>query len=608
MTERSASSSSNDRGGDGRDIALERRFETAADAAGIGVWQWDLAPNTFDYSACAKAIYGFGPDHTLTYEDVARATHPNDRQHALDLARRSLDPAIRAEESYRYRITRADTGEVRWIVAHGRATFGMVDGVERAIRYVGTLQDVTAQQHAEAALAESETRLRLAIDASQLAIWDLDMTTGQLAVSPSLNRMYGFPPDAAPTADELRARYAPGEAERIGRLSAEAVARGETSIEMETKHIWPDGTVKWLLLRAQAVPAAYGSGPRAIGVLLDITQRKLAEDALLQSERRFRMSQEAAGIASLELDVATGTVIGSDMFWSIWGLSKRDSVHISVLENIVVPEDRDIRSTPETRRAGTAAPSVEYRIRRPDTGELRWLSRHIEFTYDADGRPQKMFGIMQDITERKQAQARQQVLMHELEHRIKNILSTVAAIASQTLRNTDLATAREAFVSRLQTLSEAHDLLTHTQWTTASLDEVVRATMAPYLTNDRIAIAGPPVQLTPKMAISLALAVNELATNAMKYGALSVDEGRVDIAWTVAPDATGEAQLTWTWRESGGPVVTPPVRRGFGSVLIERVLATDFSATVRIEYAPLGVQCILAARPSDANLRVSESV
>ena len=123
----------------------------------------------------------------------------------------------------------------------------------------------------------------------------------------------------------------------------------------------------------------------------------------------------------------TGDVFGSEGFWDLWGLSPRDSVHISVLENIVVPEDKDIRSNEDTRKQGTAVPNVEYRIRRVDTGELRWLSRHIDFVRDETGKPVKMFGVMQDITDRRQAQARQELLTHELEHRIKNILAMVAA-------------------------------------------------------------------------------------------------------------------------------------------------------------------------------------
>ncbi len=384
------------------EVSQSQRFEIAADAAGLGVWQWDLLTNQFQYSARAKEIYGFPADSEVTYEHVASATHPDDLDRTNALAARSFDPEIRAKESYRYRII-LPTGEVRWLIAYGHATFGEVDGRIKALSYIGTLQDITEQNRAEAALIESEARLQLAVEAGHLAVWELDVATNRITPSAALNRLYGFAPDATPTVDEFRALYAPGEVERLEQLGAEVMAGGEGHIEAEIKHLWPDGTVRWFLVRAETATPAGVSGPRVIGVVIDVTESKRTAVELERSERRLRMSQEAAGIASLEMDIPTGIVMGSEMFWRIWGLSPRESVHISTLENIVVPEHSEVRSTPETRRTGTAAPKVEYRIKRPDTGEERWLSRQIEFINDEQGRPAKMFGVMQDITEQKRA-------------------------------------------------------------------------------------------------------------------------------------------------------------------------------------------------------------
>ena len=426
-------------------------------------------------------------------------------------------------------------------------------------------------------------------------MWELDVANQHITPSPALNRLYGFPADAQPTIEEYQSRYAPGEVERVAQLAAEAAARGENELEVEVRHLLPDGIERWLLIRAQSQPGTPASGARAIGVVIDITERKRVEQALVESERRFRLSQNAAGIASLELDIASGTVLGSERFWEIWGLSPRDSVHISVLEGIVIPEDKDIRSNPETRKKGTAAPVVEYRIRRPSDGQLRWLSRHIEFVRDAAGAPLKMFGVMQDITEQKEAQSRQEMLTHELEHRTKNILAMVSAIATQTLRDSDLDTARDAFNERLRALASAHDLLTKTRWTDASIRKVIEAGIA-LLPQHRIALDGPDLALDPRRSLSLALAVNELGTNALKYGALSNAEGRVEIKWLVAAGEDGSGStLTLTWQESGGPRVSAPSRRGFGSFLITRVLAADFEGTVDVDFRPDGVIATLKA-------------
>jgi PAS domain S-box-containing protein len=436
---------------------------------------------------------------------------------------------------------------------------------------------------------DNETRLRLALSSGNLAIWEVDLATGKVVSSPELNRLYGFPDDATPSLDEYRARYAPGESDRLREIGEKAVARGDQRLDVEVKHLLPDGTIRWLLIRAQVMSGEESWGGRILGVVIDVTPSKLAEEELRKSEQRLRLSQDAAGISSLELDVESGDVIGSDRFWELWGLKPRHSVHISELEKLVLPEFSNTRSTETTRRDGTSTPRVEYQIRRADNGEVRWLARHIEFVHSPDGKPAKMFGVMQDITAQKSAEQRQLLLTHELEHRIKNILATVGAIAAQTMRSGDLVTARENFMKRLSALAEAHNLLTETQWTNASMTGVIRSALSPHDPNHRIHVSGDDLRLSPRMALSLALAVNELATNAMKYGALSVEEGQVDLSWTVHPDNSSDDQLVWLWTEQNGPVVVPPKRRGFGSVLIEKVLATDFGGHVQVDYNPTGV-------------------
>ena len=231
-------------------------------------------------------------------------------------------------------------------------------------------------------------------------------------------------------------------------------------------------------------------------------------------------------------------------------------------------------------------------------GTPRYWDVQVSPIFGADGKPAHLLSISRDITEEwrvtaelKDAAERQAVLTGELQHRIKNTLAMVGAIANQTIRGEDVRSAREAFAARLMILSQAHDILTQTSWASAPIHEVVTRAVAAHRSADRrIRVSGPEVELEPKPALALALAIHELATNAVKYGALSV-KGKVEIAWS--NDA--ESGFRFSWTESGGPHVAEPGKKGFGSRLIEGVLAADFEGEVRTCYRPGGVVCELIA-------------
>jgi len=199
----------------------------------------------------------------------------------------------------------------------------------------------------------------------------------------------------------------------------------------------------------------------------------------------------------------------------------------------------------------------------------------------------------QEIAERRRAEEHQRLLMNELNHRVKNTLATVQSMGAQTLRTgRNLTEAREAFVSRLMALSAAHNLLTAERWGSADLEDVVRMAVAAFdePLGTRVSVEGPGLRLKAPHALGLAMALHELCSNAVKYGALSVDDGRVRIRWTLEPTGL----IRFVWQEEGGPPVLPPVRRGFGSRLIEEGLARELNGEVRMDYLPEGLRCELS--------------
>lgn len=227
----------------------------------------------------------------------------------------------------------------------------------------------------------------------------------------------------------------------------------------------------------------------------------------------------------------------------------------------------------------------------------------------SDGKPSHLLSVCRDITEEsrafsdlKEAVQRQALLAAELQHRIKNTLAMVAAIANQTMRGDDVDAAREGFAARLTTLSHAHDILTQTSWSDAPIRDIVNGALAPHRSGQgSIRASGPDLVLPPRQALALAVAIHELATNATKYGALST-RGRVDVTWTVA-ELEKVPYLRFTWTESGGPAVFKPEpdQRGFGSRLIEQMLSSAFAGKVVTSYRLAGVECELFAPLSFPN-------
>lgn len=230
------------------------------------------------------------------------------------------------------------------------------------------------------------------------------------------------------------------------------------------------------------------------------------------------------------------------------------------------------------------------------SGEVRWVEVRGQPFYAVDGAPLSMVCVSLDVTERKRLEEHRALLAEELKHRVKNTMATMQSIAHQTLRGADsLGDAGRTLDARLQSLSTEHDMLTRESWVGAPLGEVAEKALGAFQAGSgRFRIDGPEVWLPPRLTLALTKALHELATNAVKYGALSANAGRVALTWEVVI-RSGPALLRLSWEETGGPPVTPPTRGGFGSKLIERALASEMGGKAEIEYRPAGVRFTLEA-------------
>lgn len=239
---------------------------------------------------------------------------------------------------------------------------------------------------------------------------------------------------------------------------------------------------------------------------------------------------------------------------------------------------------------------IEYRIITPEQ-EVRWIQSRGQASYRPDGTPTSMNGISLDITERKRAEEHRDLLARELGHRAKNMLATVQSIVHQSIRHAStLEDAKQTIDARIQSLSGAHDVLMREDWDGATMTEVVAVALRPFGTeqHSRFKVAGPPTRLPSRTALALAMALHELATNAVKYGALSNDTGQVCVHWGITDDAV-PARLWFRWSESGGPTVIPPTRTGFGSRMIKLALANELGGTAEIDFQTGGVVFVAEA-------------
>jgi PAS domain S-box-containing protein len=333
-------------------------------------------------------------------------------------------------------------------------------------------------------------------------------------------------------------------------------------------------------------------------------RRHAAEHDLRASKDRLQLAFDATKLGWWQYDPLRGVAWGDARFEEIFEVAARE-IAIEDLMKRVHPDDleRFRAGRQEALDPANSKPYVhhEYRIRRRD-GQVRWVEGHGLAYFAGAGAERRVVrfgGTVQDITERKEREEKEQLLMREINHRAKNMLSVVDSIAHQTAtRNPEDFI--ERFSHRVQSLSANQDLLVRNAWNGVGIEDLVRAQLAHFadLIGSRIGVRGPELRFTAAAAQAIGLALHELAANAGKYGALSADKGRVDISWGIVGDT-----FTMNWIERDGPSVSVPKRRGFGTVVMEAMAERSVDGAVALDYAPSGVTWCLTCPATNALAR-----
>ncbi len=571
----------------------EARLALATAAAEIGIWDWTLPAGRLVCTAHLLAICGLDPATEVTLALARQLVHPGDRRRAVQALRQARDPERRARLDLACRIRRSD-GTVRQVMIQGEPVFAARPVGAVAIRVVGTLRDVTERWQWQEERFASEARLRLALGAGRMAVWEADLRKGHVNGSAELARVLGFPHDALPDLDTIRAHFAPGERAKLRAAGQAALASGEQFLEAEFRYIRPDGEARWLMLRTEFTLDAAGQPARAIGVALDITERRRTEEALRESEARLRLAMGAAGLVSWEIDFDAGIARRSALARPV-SLELEEFPLADFLDR-VHPEDR---ARVEGQLAAVTGEQVEefaieYRLSFAGQEGWHWVESHGAIAdRDAEaGRPVRIAGVTRDITERKQAEERQTLLAREVDHRAKNALAVVQAALRLTPKD-DPAAYMRAVEGRVAALARAQTLLARGRWTGAELRALLEDELAPFLAEGagapRVRLDGPPVLLWPAATQALSMAVHELATNAVKHGALGRPGGMVTVRWRI--EAAERLLLRLAWLESGGPPVPgSPSRRGFGTRVLDGTVRAQLGGKVRQGWSAEGIE------------------
>jgi PAS domain S-box-containing protein len=556
----------------------EERLRLAQLKTGVGLWDWDPRTEAVKCTPELEAIFGFEPGSIKCYADFRDLVHHED----IGAMEANRAAALRRHETFRneFRITRPD-GQVRWLSAMGGALYDSATG--EPTRILGNNVDITERKLAELALAERNAQLALAGQAALTGSYAYVSDLERMKVSEGYCAMHGLPEGTTETThSQWRARVHPDDLARLEEFRARNFLDRRVAYNVEYRIVRANGEVRWIESRSIISYDSDGQPRGKIGINIDVTQRK-------QTEAHLSDALAAGQVVAFEWDAGTGRSQHSDNADRMMG-----SVANGCFLKQVHADDRaDFKA--HMRGLSPANPSyaLSFRFVRPD-GRQIWLEETAKGEFDARGRLLRIKGLTRDITERKELEDHKNTLISELDHRVKNVLALVSTVASRTQEtSSSMAEFVAALDGRIKSMATTHELLSHRRWQGIPLAELVRHELAPYATVSNTRIDGPDVVLSAEAGQTLAMVLHELATNAAKFGAISVKSGRVCVGWSFKRNGHAESWLCIQWEESGGPRVVPPTRSGFGSSVVRELIPYELGGRVDLMHPAEGVRANL---------------
>jgi PAS domain S-box-containing protein len=594
-----------------KQVTNYRRARRAIAVAGVGVGEVTYADGCVRLDPEARRLFGFGEDHdVVSREDIHARFHPEDKSKLETSIAAALDPDGNGWFEMEHRIL-LDDGTVHWVRARKQVVFKETPDGRVPSRAILTVLDMTEQKRISEALRASERMAAHILEHSPDCHVILDGNDGIEFLNEAARRQMleaGHTPTLGAAWTDL---WPDDVRQRIVEALAEARRGKPPSLELSCGNDGP--SQRWMDVSLSGIWVAAPEVSKVLIVCRDITDQKRQLAAVESAQTAFRQLVERApfGIYTVDADLRI-VQISDGTKQALHDLGPLVGQHLGEVMGAIWPAEvadeivARFRHTLETGLPYVAPKLIEER---QDTGEVQAYDWQIERTTLSDGR----FGVVcyfYDQSDRQRDEDHIQLLMNEANHRFKNILTLVQTIARRTAAGNpkDFVASLQ---NRIQALSSAQDLLINRSWKGTELSDLVRSQLAHFedLVDDRITVAGPPVELKPQAAQTVGMALHELCTNAAKYGALSDENGRVEVTWAIEaeqPEASASERLRMSWTERDGPAVSPPTRTGFGEMVVKTIVASSLDGTVDLTYEPTGVAwtltCPLSAVTSDGGL------
>jgi PAS domain S-box-containing protein len=560
----------------------------------VGTFTFDVDVGRMQVSPGYVAMHGLPAGTEDISRDYWRArVHPEDLPGA-EAGYKQAIAARRCEHYSEYRIVRAG-GEIRWIDSRSLISYDS-DG---AARIVGANIDVTLRKQTEAALEAHKASLADALAAGRVMAFDWNAVTGRSCRSDNAALILGIEDNqGSSSARNAFLRQVHPDDRASVKAKIRELSPSNPSYALTFRFYGPNGEPVWLEETGKGEFDTTGRLLRVKGLTRNVTDRKNAELVLEERNVLLALAGKAARVGSFAYDFGSDVMQVSEGYAALYGLPEGQTVSLrKAWLGRLHPEDVPLVEGMRRRamRQGLSEYGFEFRILHP-ASEVRWIEARIFISYKADGCPLRVLGVNIDVTERKRSEDQQRVLVAELDHRVKNVLSTVVAIIAQTHGgHASLPDFTAALERRIKALARTHELLSQNRWVGVSLSDIVRREFAPYEVGNA-EMGGPHVTLTAEAAQAMAMVVHELTTNAAKYGALSNRTGRVQLHWWWLRNGSS-GRLAIEWQEIDGPPVQMPSQTGYGTTIVRELVPYELSGTVALDFPPDGVRCRMEIPP-----------